>query len=1652
MNNKRVRTKAMAMAVAAAMAVELCPVTAFAVTGEQVAADGTYTSTAQVNRTAQDDEDENGWDPYGISVSLTVKDGKFEDITVTPDSSYSEKDNKSYFEKAYSKSKGIKTKLEGQPATEDTIKNWDAVSTATRTSTAVKQAALEAMQSASEKQDPTPVEVNTAALQTSITTAEGKNQADYTEASWAALTEKLTAAKAALEAKESQEAVDAAQTALDAAVAALEAKPSEPETPDVTTGTYVLMNIPYDQFYAADVNNSVKVDAFTSATKNKVRTAGLAGGSYHVNASGDEITGVTFPVKVGEGVDLSKYTKVTDESSVDITVTNRGQTSTTTYTGKDALFESASYSYYTLSEAPSYYKEVTLNADGNLSFGKTQGTVNTVSGVTPELTTQSSYGDYQLDLDGLENTISQSGTQVYGVIVSTKEGNDYGMRHLENIWRVTELAWCTGFTSVVHNCPTSSEHYKSMMGQHINKVTYYTSKGIYEVPIADLYVPKKAGQTVKVADAKVSAGEAELTVSNLPTDFSPEYKIAGLDFTVENGKIVFKNAKKGKYTLTVSDKNNNYADMTTTFILSVDSAPASYNNDNENPAITKNADASDEEFADYINNITSVSVNGKSYAASGRRAVKVINEDGSLKTDATPFAEGDTFEIAVTSTGYPEVKFTYTKNAQEEYKYVYAAMTWAEYWAAEGVQAAGDSSSSSELDTRNEADKGAFDAVTRATANHGLHRGSFQCVDVIEAENGKTYEVSHWSADGKEITLTNGKVIKFNRGEITDTDGTVTKLKVHEVTGLKYVPVKVASADYEAFCRKYHVVENGGELAGGYGENKLQAYSGLKANVTEATNGLKTATKNADGSFRFSARQKGTESGIADQILKIAPSAEAAGLTVKEAKGSYGEFLRVYLTGDYGDLGANMQAVTWTYYGNDSTYSNAKATYGTKFAADNWMHKTHGIQLGLTKSLRCTLPEGTDGTGYWTITISALGYQDVTYQFQATDENIVKEKEEEVTTDELKRAIEKAEALTESDYTADSWASMQTELQEAKDELKAPKTQATVDEAVSHLNAAIEALVKVQKETYVLMNIPYDQFYKADVNNDVKVDAFTSATKNKVKTGSLAGGSYHVDNTGDEITGVTFPVKVPAGTDLSKYTQVTDDSKVEITVTNRGQTSTTEYNGKDALFESASYSYYTLSEEPSYYKELTVNADGSFSFGATQGTATTITEGVTADLMTESRYGDYQLDLDGLTDTIPTGTAIYGVIVSTKEGSDYGMRHLENIWRVTELAWSTGFTTAVHNCPTSSEHYKAMMGQHINKVTYYTANGIYKIPVGGDEGLYVPVKFDTSAVAVADAELKDGETSVATTISGLTLPEGFDAEYTVDGATAIVKGEKLILKDVKKGAYTLTITDKSGKYAPISVGFEVYAETIPASYNENTEKPGLTKAAGSTDAEFADYIKNITSVSVNGKSYAASGRGAVKLFNDDGTLITDAAPFAEGDSFEIVVTATGYKDLSFTYKKASSDAPTQEVNTSSLEKAIQSAETLKEADYTADSWKVLQVALKNAKSALEAKKDQTSVDNAAASLNKAMEALVKADGSAATPTPTTTPTTTPAASKNNTTTSGTGNKTTTSSGSTSTSKTAKTGDPTNIFEMLGLAVASLGAGGFALKRRKRNKK
>ena len=1311
MGKGTIKTKAMTMAVAMSMVAGLCPSTVFAASGSEVAADGTYTNTAHVKRTDADTDDE--WNEYDVKVSLTVKDGKFSNITVTPGEGY-DSGNDNYFNKAYNKSKGIKTLLEGKDATEDVVNSWktnsaegtDAVSGATCTATAIKAAALEAIQSAPVA---STVTVDTSALEAAISKAEGLSKDAYTEASWTAMQEKLTAAKEALTAKESQEAVNTAADTLTKAIDALVQK-----TPDAQKEVYVLMNIPYADFYKAD--GVTGADTVSSATKQKTR-ASLAAGSYHVNSDGSDITGVTFPVKISDVSALEKYTQIKDDSKVDITTSIKGKESTTTYTGKEALFESTSYSYYILSDVPSYYKEATVNADGSFSFGEVKGAkTQRLSDVSTEFSTSSRYGDYQLDIDGLPSEIKT----VYGVVISTKEGSSYGLRHVENIWKKTELAWSTGFVTESHGNTLDFKDYAAMMGQTINKVTYYTDQGIYEIPM-DQKVAKKFDGEVSVEDVSVKSEKTAITVSGLPNDFEEEYKIDGIDedaYSVEvksDGKtttrtINFKKAlTKRRYTVTLSDRSGNYAPISTTFNAYTETMPAKYNENDKDPAVVKADGVDEEEFQTYLKNITSVTVNGKEYAASGKKAVKLITEDGKL------------------------------------------------------------------------------------------------------------------------------------------------------------------------------------------------------------------------------------------------------------------------------DL-------------SQDAFKDAKA--GEAFA----------------------------------VTIAEDGYQAYTFTYKVPEED--------------------------SEYS------------------------------------------------YVLMNIPYAAFYKAETTgNDTKVDAFTSATMNKTRTKGLAGGSYHENADGSKIDGITYAVKVDPSVDLSKYKEVKDGDSVEITVTNRGQTTTTTLTGKDTLFENASYAYYPLTEAPANYKEVSVDADGNLVFSEVKGQEATKVEGVTAELLTETSYGDYELDLDGLPEEIKSDN-VNAVVVKTTDGTAYGMRHLENIWRGNEIAWSTGFTSEVHGCPTSSEHYKSMMGKTIDSIEYYTTNGVYTMDIAD---IYVPVKSETTKSEVADADIAAGKTTI-----NVQLPDEFDPEYSVDGLDVSVEGNVLTFKaatesraaaSVKPGKYTLTIKDKKNKYADVVTTFTLTTKDMPAAYDAENKK--LVEAEGFDTDALKAYLGNITSVNVNGKDYAASGRGSVVIINKDGTIKTDADPFKDavaGTEFQITVASTGYTTpLTFTYKIAETPAPAEvdttaleaaiaeadnlkeadytadswaayqaalqnartvleakesqeavnqalstlnaakdalvkaeeepvAINTASLEKAIADAKALKEADYTAESWKALQSALSDARKALEAKESQEAVDNATNSLNKAIKALVKKGSSSVKKT-----------------------DGTTNGSKTSGSDSVKTGDPASVLGWLGLAVSSLGAGmgGFAWKRRKR---
>lgn len=227
---------------------------------------------------------------------------------------------------------------------------------------------------------------------------------------------------------------------------------------------------------------------------------------------------------------------------------------------------------------------------------------------------------------------------------------------------------------------------------------------------------------------------------------------------------------------------------------------------------------------------------------------------------------------------------------------------------------------------------------------------------------------------------------------------------------------------------------------------------------------------------------------------------------------------------------------------------------------------------------------------------------------------------------------------------------------------------------------------------YVLMNIPYGAFYAAEVTDASALDAVSSSTLMKPRTAGLAGGSYHVDPAGSDITGVIFPVFVQDLRALPALggREITDASRVEITVTNRGQETTTAFEGKEALFEAPSFSWYALSEVPAAYK--TLNADGSF--GAIRAQAAALAGSAA---FVYDRHADMVIVVSGADDALADQT-VSGVILTADDGARVGLRHIVNLWRKTQLGFGL-----------DSDVYSALKGKRIAQITYITLNGLYTL-------------------------------------------------------------------------------------------------------------------------------------------------------------------------------------------------------------------------------------------------------------------------------------------------------------------------------------------------------
>lgn len=402
---------------------------------------------------------------------------------------------------------------------------------------------------------------------------------------------------------------------------------------------------------------------------------------------------------------------------------------------------------------------------------------------------------------------------------------------------------------------------------------------------------------------------------------------------------------------------------------------------------------------------------------------------------------------------------------------------------------------------------------------------------------------------------------------------------------------------------------------------------------------------------------------------------------------------------------------------------------------------------------------------------------------------------------------------------------------------------------------------------YGTMDIPYDLFYAGELTgaaNNYTVDAVSSATDakwSKNGEGELFEGTYHSEANADgsgKILGVTYPVAITQA-DL------------------------------DAL-GAENFNFTKLDAAPAAYKTVTVEGTTASFSAVNDSSPETKTGDVSIDA--NSVWGDYQLSVDKFPEDFG---AVYGAFITTTDNYVYVMRHEQNIWRQGAIAWSVGFKTEEpHGNTLDYDIYADSQGKTIDKLTYITKDGY----VTYDVDVYIPKKFEYTA-EIADAAVTAGSTEIKLT----GFPTDYDAKYDIRGLDFTVEGSTLTFKNAAAGGYSGTISDKGGVYQDIPVSFELTTDAMPAQYDAASKS--LVAADGASADELAGFIRNISTVTVDGTDYAAAGKHGLKIIADDGSIDLSAEgrggkAFSDDKTeFEVVVKAAGYaQELKFTLSTA----------------------------------------------------------------------------------------------------------------------------------------------------------
>ncbi|MCD8395632.1 MAG: hypothetical protein LUD12_00335 [Lachnospiraceae bacterium] len=277
---------------------------------------------------------------------------------------------------------------------------------------------------------------------------------------------------------------------LDTEALIAETSETETESAETVTSGYGTLSMTYAEFYSMLGYGVSSVDSVSSATTSK---NAMFANEYtsEVTESGYTIYGVKVPVYVEEGASESLLAAVTFNADPE--------------TAEDGV------QYWTVS--------------GSTVTAPTLETKATVTDATATLSTSSNWGDYlvaitETSTSNLRNTRSDEGfavgSNILGIVVTTEEGNSYGLTHMNNIWVQTyEFAFNADDANTA-----------GLVGETISTVTYIVPEGLYVYNFADgIYVKPAAAEeitgsfktsgssTIFVLDSALSSAVEDATIS-----------------------------------------------------------------------------------------------------------------------------------------------------------------------------------------------------------------------------------------------------------------------------------------------------------------------------------------------------------------------------------------------------------------------------------------------------------------------------------------------------------------------------------------------------------------------------------------------------------------------------------------------------------------------------------------------------------------------------------------------------------------------------------------------------------------------------------------------------------------------------------------------------------------------------------------------------------------------------------------------------------------------------------------------------------------------------------------------------------------------------------------------------------------------------------